>query len=201
MKTICITLDDVIRAKTKQFGKIFKKAGINPDLDIDSLTLETNQLKNEFQFKDAKEFKKFLYDDYPFEIFAEAGTVTKSLSNKLNLWLIKLSNEEELEDKFKVILANPYEFNTSIGYTYFFLSQIATRVREVFLPADSSEIWDRCDILITADPKLLDEKPVGKTSIKIDTTYNKKCEADYSYEKLEDFLEDDERLKELASIA
>ena len=69
---------------------------------------------------------------------------------------------------------------------------MATRIRNIFFPADSSEIWDRCDVLITADPNLLNNKPEGKTSIRIENDYNKDCEADYSYSSLSEFLLDKE---------
>ena len=69
---------------------------------------------------------------------------------------------------------------------------MATRIRNIFFPADSSEIWDRCDVLITADPGLLNNKPEGKTSIKIENDYNKACEADYTYGSLAEFLQDKE---------
>ena len=114
------------------------------------------------------------------------------MDKKLNLWLIEQENNDDLEDELKVAITNPMEFNASIGYTYFFLSKMATRVREIFLPADSSEIWERSDVLVTADPKLLQNKPEGKTVIKIENDYNKNLEADYTFSSLSDFLLDKE---------
>jgi len=181
---ICITLDDVLRAKTKQFGKIYKK-GINNEVDLDSLDFSTNDLANIFNMT-KKEYNKFLYEDYSFEIFAEAPVMEKMLDKKLNLWHIKLNDEENIE----LMLANTKEFNTSIGYTCFFLSQIATRVREIYFPKNSTELWDKCDILITADPDLLDNAPVWLTTVKIETNYNKDCPSSKSYESLSKLLDD-----------
>ena len=195
MKKICITLDDVLRAKTQQFGKIYKKA-IDPDIDLSTLDLSTNNLADVFGMK-PKEYSKFLYEDYPFEIFAEAPAVEKMLDKNLNLWHIQLNNDRDEEDKIELIFANPREFNASIGYTYFFLSQMGTRVREVYFPTDSATIWDKCDVLITAEPSLLDNKPEGKVSVKIEMPYNKDCPADFSYEKLSDVISDDEFLNKV----
>ena len=105
-----------------------------------------------------------------------------------------MDNEEE---DIEVIFANPKEFGASIGYTYFFLSQISTKVREIYLPKDHSDIWNKCDVLITADPELISEKPEGKTCIKIDMPYNTGCLADYAYEKLSDFLNDETIINKL----
>ena len=80
------------------------------------------------------------------------------------------------------------EYGTSIGNTYFFISKLGTKIREVFLPIDSLDIWNKCDVLITANPKLLNNKPNNKISIKINTEYNKDCESNYSFNSLESFL-------------
>lgn len=190
---ISITLDDVIRAKTKQFGTIYKKC-INPSIELESLDVNTKDLSKVFNFDSKKEYQDFLYKDYTFEIFGEAPVVEKMLDKNLNLWHIELNNEHP---DVELSLVNPFEFNASIGFTYFFLSRIATRIREIYLPTDSSTIWDRCDVLITADPDLLEKKPEGKIAIKIETPYNKDVKADYEYEYLSGFLNDKEIIDEL----
>lgn len=189
---ICFTLDDVIRSKTKQVGKMVAKSRGQKEEEIFAdLEITTNDLGEVYGFKDRREYNKFLYDDYPFEVFGEAPPMERMLDKRFNLWLLALTNEEGWEDT-EFILANPFEFNTSIGCTCFFLAQIATRVREFYFPKDSSKIWERCDVLVTADPKLLEEKPEGKIAIKIDAPYNTESPCDYSYESLSKLIEDDE---------
>jgi hypothetical protein len=188
---IGITLDDVLRAKTKQFGKIYKKY-IDDKIDLDSLDISTNDMSKVFNFTSKKEFNKFLYEDYPFEIFGEAETTEKGVDKKLNLWHLSLNDDEEIDNEIELMLCNPMEFNASIGFTYFFLSKIATRVREIFLPKDSVDIWEKCDILITADPKLLNGVPTNKYAIKINTPYNSGIVGKniYSFNSLNEFLDD-----------
>lgn len=183
---ICITLDDVIRAKTKMFGKIYKQR-IDNDINLSELDVTTNDMSEVFKFESKEAYNKFLYEDYPFEIFAEAPVVSRMLDKHFNLWHIGIA--DKYGDKVEILLANPYEFNTSIGFTCFFLSQIATRVRKFVFPKNSSDIWNECDVLVTADPKLLSEKPSEKISVKIEMPYNENAEADYSYENLEAFIE------------
>lgn len=189
---ICITLDDVIRAKTVQYGKIYQKY-TNPDVDLEELELTTSDMGKLLGMNDKESFK-FLYEDYPFEIFGEANPVDKMLDKNLNLWLLNLSHEHE---DVEVVLSNPREFNASIGFTYFFLSKIATRCREVFFPMHSEDIWNKCDVLITADKALLENKPEGKKSVKISMPYNEECTADLTYEKLADLLADNEFIKKI----
>ena len=191
---IVFTLDDVIRAKTHQIGKIYQKY-VDPDIDLSSLDLSSGNMQEILGFKNKKEYDKWLYEDYPFEVFAEAVATEKYVDKKLNLWLLSLDDNEDIEEDVEVALSNPYEYNASIGFTYFFLSKIATRIREVFFPTDSNEIWKRCDVLITADPKLLKSKDdENKIAIRIETDYNKDCQCDMSYRTLRELLDDEDFL-------
>lgn len=190
---ICITLDDVIRAKTKTFGKVYKKYH-DKDIDLSTIDLDTNDMCKAFGFKDRNEYNKFVYEDYPFELFAEATVTERMVDKQFNLWHIAMA--DKYGDDVEVVLANPYEFNTSIGYTCFFLSQIATRVREFYFPKNSSDIWNKCDVLVTADPKLLQEKPEGKTAVKISMPYNEDIKSDYEFDGFGDFLKEGENIIE-----
>jgi len=190
---IAFTLDDVLRDKTKQILKIYKKY-VDPSFNTEEVDLSTNNFQEILGFETKQDYQQFLYEDYVFEIFAEAEAVEKMLDKKFNLWLLSLAEEDELVD---VILTNPFEFNASIGFTHFFLSKMATRVRETYFPLDSSTIWDRCDVLVTAEPKLIKEKPEGKKVVKIETSYNKDLEADLTYQSLSELIEDKEIITKL----
>jgi hypothetical protein len=192
---IAIALDDVIRAKSKSILKAYKK--LNEDFEIENVDISTNNFKNILGFKTDKEYNKFLYEDYVFEIFAEAEVTEKMVDKRLNLWHIDLNNNEELKEPIDLTLVNPYEFNASIGFTHFFLAKMATRIRETFFPTNSVEIYDKCDVLITADPKLLENKPFGKVVVKIETDYNKEQTADFTYKGFMDFLNDEEIINKL----
>lgn len=195
---ICITLDDVLRAKTYQFGKIYKKY-IDPSIQLETLDMSSGDLCSIFKFKNKKEFEKFLYEDYGFEIFGEAGVTEKGVDKKLILWQLGLAENDDLDEPVELLLANPMEFNASIGFSYFFISKLATRIREVHFPSDSQKIWELCDVLITADPKLLENKPDGKIAVKIKTDYNTDSKYDFEYDKLSNFIEDEEIIEKLQS--
>ena len=195
---ICITLDDVIRAKTAQVCKIYQKY-IDKSIELDSLDLSNPNLNEVLGFETMADYNDFLYNLYSFEIFAEANTTEKLVDKSLNLWHMHLSEDDEREEPVEVMLANPLEFNNSISFTCFFLSKIATRIRDIYFPVDSITIWDRCDVCVTASPKLIKSKPEGKIVIKIEMPYNKDCEADYSYDKLSAFLNDNEIIDKITN--
>lgn len=70
-------------------------------------------------------------------------------------------------------------------------------MREYHFPVDSKTIWDKCDVLITADPFLLENKPEGKITVKIETSYNKNCSADYTYDKCISLIKDNNFLSKI----
>ena len=198
MIRIGITLDDVIRAKTYQIGKIYKKH-IDKDIDLNNLDLSTDNFAKVFNFKSNTDYIKYLYEDYAFEIFGEAGVMDKMLDKDLNLWHLNLNNDDEIDEQIELVLMNPREFNNSIGFTYFFLSKIATRVREIYLPEDFMSIWDKCDVLISADNKLLKNKPEDKLAVKIETTYNGNAPSDYTYNSLMSLIKDEGFIKKIVN--
>ena len=55
------------------------------------------------------------------------------------------------------------------------------------------EAWDKCDIIITANPNILAAKPEGKISVKIEQPYNKEITADYTFKNMEAVIKDPNR--------
>ena len=62
----------------------------------------------------------------------------------------------------------------------------------MFFPREPLDIWKKCDVLVTADPLLITNKPEGKTVVKIEMPYNKEASADITYKNLEELLKDEE---------
>jgi hypothetical protein len=53
-------------------------------------------------------------------------------------------------------------------------------------------VWDRCDVVITANDEVLKEKPEEKKSVKIINTLNKdsNVESDFKYDSMDDVIND-----------
>lgn len=193
---IAIDLNDVVRDFTYNFILYYVK-GYNHQYDVDELTEWTNDMQSLLPFKTPRAYEKFVYEDYPFEIFGKCPTCTKKLTEQLNEWTENTIRDVDTDEPIDVMFVSPMEYGASIGNTYFFISKLGTKIREVYLPSDSNTIWDRCDVLITANPDLLNNKPEGKTTIKVNKDYNSNCEADYSYETLSMFLTDEDIIEKL----
>lgn len=193
---IGIDLNDVLRDFTMNFAKYYKQ-GYDHTFDYDELELWTNNIQALFPFKTQGAYEKFVYEDYPYELFGACPTCELQLSAYFNDWVMNIVPNLDIETPVELVMVSPFEYGLSIASTYFFLSKIGCKVRRVLFPSDSSEIWKTCDVLITANPDLLAIKPEGKISVKIETEYNVESESDLSFSSMRKFVEDEENTNEI----
>lgn len=187
---IAIDINDVLRDFTTQFKNYYIK-GIDPSFEIEDKDINSFDLSEVFPFKDKNAYHMFRYIDYAFELYGRAEAMDKMLPYRFNDWTQKTLRNLDKENIPEIMLVSPFEIGKSIQSTYSFLSKISSSVREVYFPIDSYTIWDRCDILITANPNLIENVPEGKIVIKINTPYNKSVECKYSFKSLMDVITDE----------
>lgn len=193
-KTIAIDINDVLRDYTRQFIKYYQQ-GVDEDFEIEYDDVTDFDFMNIFPFLDSEGYQdinryyQFKYEDYAYELFARADVTERTLSFKFNLWVQNTLRNFDEDVNPNVIIVSPFEMNLSIQSTLSFLSRIGVRTREFYFPTDSMTIWDRADILITANPNLINNKPEGKTVIKINTPYNKDAKADYEFDSITEVID------------
>ena len=195
MLTIGVELNHVVRNINKQLLKYYQKE-FDPSMDIDELDDRVDVIEKYMKFKSKKEKNDFIYIDYPYEIFGCANTVEKKLAVKITNWLTDISNIEE--EDIRIVFYSLNEEALTIQSTFFFLSKIGTRVRKIFFPKNISEIWDECDVVITANPEVLEENiPQGKKAILINREFNSdvKEKAFLNYDNLSEIIEDNNFFK------
>lgn len=189
MITIAIELNHVVRNVNKQILKHYQK-DINPELDIDNID-EKDDVFKYAEFDSKRDRNEFVYIDYPYEIFGCAKPMDKDLPTKINNWLASLTNEED--ETYKVIYYSLNEEALTIQSSFFFLSKIGTRVREVLFPLDPKEIIDIADVIITADGSIIEKsKDTDTKVVLINRPTNKdiKDKAFLSYDSLVDLIDD-----------
>jgi hypothetical protein len=182
---IAIDLNDVIRDYSRNFVTYFKKA-INNGLNVDEIEFYTNNMQLLLPFQSQEQYRRFVYEEYAFELYSKCPSVNNNLPRELNQWVEKLFSEEDIE----ILIVSPMENGLTIQSTYSFLAKIGSRVREIYFPIDSSTVWDKCDVLITANPRFFESKTSEKKVVKINKDYNKDCESDLDYNSLLDIIND-----------
>lgn len=185
---IAIDLNDVIRDFSMNFLKYYCE-GYNHEYDVDTFELWSNDMRAVFPFKNDRSYQKFVYEDFPFEIFGKCETSDKNIVNSLNSWIEEIK-DIDTEENIDIMFVSTMEYGASIGYSYFFISKLGPKIREVYFPEDSFTIWDKCDVLITANPNLIQNKPKGKKSVKIAAEYNNGVDGDYNFFSFTSFAKD-----------
>ena len=193
---IAIDLNDVVRDFSNNFVRYYIE-GYNHEFDLSGFDFWTNDMSALFPFASQNAYFNFVYNDYAFELYGKCPTCTKNLSSELNDWTEKTIKDLDIDEDIEIMFVSPMEYGLSIGNTYFFVSKLGTKIREVYLPSDSATIWEKCDVLITANPKLLESKPEGKVSIKIKAEYNDESAADYTFKDLSAFIRDSKNIEKL----
>ena len=187
--TIGIELNHVVRNINGQMLKYYAK-DIDPSIDIEEINDKEDVLEKYLKFPSKHDKNEFIYIDYPYEIFGCAKTMEKNLPTSITNWLSDISDIEDKE--IKIIFYSLGEEALTIQSSYFFLSRIGTRVREVIFPTDLNEVWDKCDAVITANKSMVESKPQGKKVVLIKRPFNECCEtsSDLVYESLTDIISD-----------
>lgn len=193
---IAIDLNDVIRDFTPNFLRYYIE-GYNHEYDLSDFEFWSNEMRQVFPFTSDESYYHFVYDDYVFELFGKCGTCSRKTTSELNDWVEKTVVEIDTDEEIELMFVSAKEYGLSIGNSLYFISKLGSKVREVFFPVDSNEIWDRCDVLITANPDLINMKPNNKVSVKIDAEYNKNANSDFSYPSFSSFVSNEENLKKI----
>ena len=196
MLTIGVELNHVVRNVNKQLLKYYQKE-FDPSLEIEDLDDRVDVISKYMKFKSKKQKYDFIYIDYPYEIFGCAGTSENKLAAKITNWLVNISNIEE--EDIRIVFYSLNEDALAIQSTFFFLSKIGARVRKVFFPKNVKEVWDECDVVITANNQLFEEEiPEGKKVVLIDREFNKENQekAFLHYGNLSEVIDDNNFLKQ-----
>ena len=193
---IAIDLNDVVRDFSNNFVRYYIE-GYDHKFDLTDFEFWNHDLSVVFPFKNRNSYHNFIYNDYSFELYGKCGVCTRHLETELNEWSEKTIKDMDIEEPIEIMFVSTKEYGLSIGNTYFFLSKLGTKIREVYMPTDSATIWDKCDVLITANPDLLECKPEGKISVKIKFDYNKDSKSDYVFKDFSTFLSDVENVEKI----
>jgi hypothetical protein len=207
MKRIAIEINGVLRDTIEKFKQIYEKHLIdnvqddflgqtfsldmsgNTELevlpepfkyeklsDVDSLDL----LKH-FSFQNKEELYSFMYEEYTMELFGHAPSTEMNTFNTLN------EIYYDLRDEFELLVVSD-EIGKSKPASLFFLSKFGCLLEKVVFYSEvtKNQMWDQVDVLITANPELILNKPEDKVVIKFNRDYNKNIKSELEISTLSD---------------
>jgi len=202
-----IEINGVLRDTISKFKQLYEKNliesqdvdsqnqiyNIDDDGNLNEAILTTNfkyEIKSEvtsldlldhFTFPTKEDLYSFMYEEYTMELFGHAQ------STEMNTFLILNEFYYKHRDNFEIKIVSD-EIGKSKPSSLFFLSKFGCLVEEVFFYSQVTKklMWDKIDILLTANPDLLLNKPNGKVLIKFKTDYNKHVSSEFEIESLSD---------------
>lgn len=181
---IGVSINEVLRDLIGQFVYTYEKYIEKTDVKESEVTsINFNEF---FKFENTDDYNKFLYLEAPLEIFGHADLVSDGIMAHFNNFLMDIKDEEEHE-----IIITSKEINKSIPSTFFFLSKTGCRIEKINFVQNSINEWDGVDLLITANPDALKNKPNNKISVKVKATYNQNIAADYEIDSILEFIKDE----------
>jgi phenylpyruvate tautomerase PptA (4-oxalocrotonate tautomerase family) len=197
MLTIGVELNHVVRNINKQILKYYAKE-FDPSMDWEEMDDKCDIFEKYCKFNSKYEKNNFIYIDYPYEIFGCANTAEKKLAVKITNWLSEITNIED--EDIRIIFYSLDEDAITIQSSFFFLSKIGARVRKVIFPKTINEVWEECDVVITARNQFFEEeRPEGKKVVLINREFNEqnKEKAFLNYDNLSDVIEDNNFFEKL----
>lgn len=218
MTRIAIDINGVLRDTINKFDQLYEKhlieksedqfLGQTYELDMSGNTeiigstedgfkyeklseVTSLNLTDHFSFKNTEELFGFMYEEYAMELFGHAPSTEMTTFNMLNDLYFDLREDNEL-------LIVSKEIGKSKPSSLFFLSKFGCLLEKVlfFSEVTKNDMWNQVDILLTADPVLLLDKPTNKIVVKFNTSYNKQISSDYEISSLSEFGEILKKLKE-----
>lgn len=184
---VYVSIDGVLRNTLQKFDYHYKDYFLNTETDSEEtfeygLKNNPSSIKgilNTYNFQSEEEYKKFLYFDFPIEIFGHAG----------------LSYNHAATDFNTILFDNPNVTFTIVGLSekgkakpasLFFLSKNGILCDNVkFSNYDEIDnLWSKCDLWITDDETVVSKCPKNKSVIKFNTYYNNHYKIDLEIGKL-----------------
>jgi hypothetical protein len=213
-KRIGIEINGVLRDTIGKFTQLYEKHMIDEDehdgktfeLDMSGNTEElvskedfeykilsdvtSLNLMNHFRFNDEDELYHFMYEDFAMQIFGHAGSTETFTFNDLNDLYLKYRDNNEL-----LIISD--EMGKSKPASLFFLSKFGCQLEKIkfYSNLTKNSMLNEVDILLTANPDLLLDKPKDKIVVKYNTIYNKNIDSEYEINTLKEFDEILQKLK------
>jgi hypothetical protein len=165
--------DEVIELNENVEVNNFEYKVLNPVTSLD--------LRSHFSFPSKDDLYSFMYEEYTMELFGHAPSTEMLSFNLLN------DIYYNLRDTYDLMIVSD-EIGRSKPSSLFFLSKFGCLVEKVFFYSEitKNDMLDEVDILLTANPDLLLNKPDNKIIIKFITDYNKNIKSEYEIYSLSD---------------
>jgi hypothetical protein len=192
---IGIDVNNVLRDTLTKIEQVYEKWFIENRDEEDEFKYEIKSpvtsldLMSHLSFRDKDHLYDFLYKDFTMEIFGHAGSVEMTTMNDLNNFYHNLRENHDI-----IIVSD--EIGKSKPATLFFISKFGCLIETIKFYSEQTkkQMWKSVDILLTANPELLLNKPSKKMVIKYETSFNEHIKTEHTITNLKEL---ENKIKEI----
>jgi hypothetical protein len=136
-----------------------------------SLPVTSLDLINHFKFPTDRDLFEFFYVDFAMEIFGNSPPTKNDTFKCLN------SLYKEFRDNHEILIISD-EIEKSKPATLFFLAKNGSLIEKIkfFSTITRDTLWEECDVIVTANPDLIENSPEDFTIVKYNTSYNREVQ-------------------------
>jgi hypothetical protein len=172
---IFVSIDGVLRNTVQKFDYHYKDYFLNTEsteeetfeYSVKTKPVSFQKIINSYSFQSIDEFNKFLYFDFPIEIFGHGGLSYNQAATDLNKLIV-----ENPDCRFTLVGLN--EKGKAKSASLFFISKNGIMMDQIIFSNNSQidNLWKKCDVWITEDFDVIYKCPKNKKVIKFNTYYN-----------------------------
>jgi hypothetical protein len=172
---IFVSIDGVLRNTVQKFDYHYKDYFLNTEsteeetfeYSVKNKPISFQKIINSYSFQSIDEFNKFLYFDFPIEIFGHGGLSYNQAATDLNKLIVEHPN-----CRFTLVGLN--EKGKAKSASLFFISKNGIMMDQIIFSNNSQidNLWKKCDVWITEDFDVITKCPKNKKVIKFNTYYN-----------------------------
>ena len=172
---IFVSIDGVLRNTVQKFDYHYKDYFLNTEsteeetfeYSVKTKPVSFQKIINSYSFQSIDEFNKFLYFDFPIEIFGHGGLSYNQAATDLNKLIVEHPN-----CRFTLVGLN--EKGKAKSASLFFISKNGIMMDQIIFSNNSqiNNLWKKCDVWITEDFDVIYKCPKNKKVIKFNTYYN-----------------------------
>lgn len=195
-------VDFVAQERTEEDERLEREAIAKKEREMITLPVNSDDLLNHYVFEESKmdfiettdgkdddiiispkdALKKFIYDDYPFQIFGMAPEYDGA-----NEMVNKIQGYGKQKGFFNTVLLSVAE-KQAIPATFNFLGKHHSRAKSIVFVEREEDKWDHCDVLIDANPRAIQGVTNDKFIIRILRDWNQYDNIEYTYGTLKEVL-------------
>lgn len=164
--------DDTVK-KEMEFNPEFNVKDFMADENSDTKLVEVEE--EEITVED------FIYDKCCLEIFGYADESIDGAVQSINDLSLQTTGKHSM-------IITSREAGRGVSATLFFLSKTGCMIQDIKFTLGTKDCWEFVDCMITDHPEILNSKPEGKISIKIEKPFNEEIPSDYTVRSVKELI-------------